>query len=478
MRRYFNPVLLSRLPLSCINGLVVVVFFMSLIAGTHSTPENNTTFIVEDTVNKNRIKAHGFGFLLPELERQGLLNHYHFITALITAKMNGHQFTASETVMHAMLQSATPDYMLEALIKLDHALPYRLPQNRALFDNITTRILVDGFHPNELIKGVIALIQHHLLTPEMLEKMSHLITRNEAGNMLNSVKLNAFCHCIAGLAEHHQLTVTSLNTLLHHIENISAEQKVALDSINHCAHILLSERVQARIFSCNATSVINLFQAVFPSLAPEARTEGQLFSLLDPRNAWLLSDEAWADLWDFITLNGKFISAFALLTLLEIVGGAHDRGEAVTPLMLAEVISHPDASFPEKVYTNPHAAELERLNIDDIPDEYRCPITGQIMCDPVQIVQGKGNTRYFIADRAPLTDWIAQAGNHPYCSTTPVSLANLEPVPTLKAEIDDFMERKRTAAAREVVGMFKAVTNKTAEGSALTAEHLNSPRTP
>lgn len=475
MRRFFEtsgtPFLLSQLPFIAVTAAASLVVFTAILA----LPGEKKPMIVRDTSNEERIKAHGFDFLLPELTRRHLLNNHDFITILIAAKTNGHQFTNSETVMRAMLQSETPDYMLEALIELDHALPYSLAENRALFDNITTRILVDGFHPNEFIKGVIVLIQHHLLTPEMLESMSHLITRNEAGNMLNSLKLNAFCHCIAGLAEHHQLTVTSLNALLHHIENISAEQEAALDSINHRTHILLSERVQARIFSCNAASVINFFQAIFPSLAPEARTEERLFSLLDPRNAWLLSDEAWADLWDFITLNGKFISAFALLTLLEIVGGAHDRGEAVTPLMLAEVISHPDASFPEKVYTNPYTDELEKLGVD-VPEEYICPLSRQIMHDPVQIAQGK--PPYFIADRALLTEWITRAGNHPHNPLIPITLANLKPVPALKEAIDAFMERKRTAAAREVVGMFQAVTSETAEGSTPTADRLNSPRTP
>lgn len=346
-----------------------------------------------------------------------------------------------------------PHYMLNALLALDAILPYQHTENRALFEKITVELLAAGFHPHEFINGIIELIKAGFLTPSIIERMQQFIVRDAEGHVQHSAQLNTICHCIAGLAHHDELTRAAFETLLARFERSTSEQLVSFDNITPKIHSALSARVQERIFTCHPDSFTNLIQVIFPTLASETCTERTFFLLLDPKIVWLLSDAACTLLWKKIPWN-KPVFPFSLLRLVEIVGTAHERGEIVTVDMLQPIIDTPNAPFPEIECTNPYQIELDILDVDDVPTEYKCPISHQIMHDPVQIVQGK--PPYLIADRKIIVDWVIQVGKHPY-TQKPIEIENLEPATKLKAEIDAFMERSRTAVARRLTGLFPEV---------------------
>ena len=92
------------------------------------------------------------------------------------------------------------------------------------------------------------------------------------------------------------------------------------------------------------------------------------------------------------------------------------------------------------VPTAPQQASRPDIPRDDVPHDYRCPITLELMEDPVVASDG------FSYERVAITAWLR--GRHPTSPVTGARMDRSDVVPnhTLKAAIESFVDSYRTGA--------------------------------
>ena len=80
----------------------------------------------------------------------------------------------------------------------------------------------------------------------------------------------------------------------------------------------------------------------------------------------------------------------------------------------------------------------EEVAIEDVPDEFQCPIMMEIMMDPVQLPGG------IIVDRSSIMQQLLNQGVNPF-TRAPMSVKDLVPQPELKAKIQKWLAEQRKA---------------------------------
>ena len=105
--------------------------------------------------------------------------------------------------------------------------------------------------------------------------------------------------------------------------------------------------------------------------------------------------------------------------------------------------------YSPKLQTN--AEKLEGIiNDEDIPDNYKCPLTLSIMTDPVYLLNDQTKS---IFERNEITKWLNQQGTHPF-SRLPFNSASLQPASlwgntlSLKDEIAQFVDDMQQRSLR------------------------------
>ncbi|MDF1827017.1 MAG: hypothetical protein P1U39_01920 [Legionellaceae bacterium] len=97
------------------------------------------------------------------------------------------------------------------------------------------------------------------------------------------------------------------------------------------------------------------------------------------------------------------------------------------------------ASQTNNLSSGPNAKVIEDIGFpsEEIPDEYICPLSLQIMSDPVYLAHDLTEQRF---ERTWLTKWLSDNGIHP-STRQPFELTAIQSDAGLKTSIDDFMSQ-------------------------------------
>jgi len=86
------------------------------------------------------------------------------------------------------------------------------------------------------------------------------------------------------------------------------------------------------------------------------------------------------------------------------------------------------------------AGSSEASEAAEVPDDYICPITAEIMSDPVSTLDG------FTYERTAITEWLRTKDTSPFTGTT-LESKSLIPNYSLRSVIRSFVEARVAAAA-------------------------------
>lgn len=98
-----------------------------------------------------------------------------------------------------------------------------------------------------------------------------------------------------------------------------------------------------------------------------------------------------------------------------------------------------------EISQGPYAKKITDLNIPDenIPDEYKCPLSLSIMSDPVYLQGDETGQRF---ERSWITKWLSDKSTHPSTRKS-FELAAIQSDTELKTSIDEFMQRLESATS-------------------------------
>ena len=124
------------------------------------------------------------------------------------------------------------------------------------------------------------------------------------------------------------------------------------------------------------------------------------------------------------------------------------NNDGITPLTLAQTLKKEDNHS-----LLDHLIELDLINDDVIPSQFLCKLGFTLMTDPVKIRQEQKGDRFY--ERKAIQRWInaVGGGSNPAIPSQKISGEDLEPLPQLKIDIDNFIQTKTTECTDELIGL-------------------------